>query len=377
MCCREGVDKPPKPPKILTQPQPAPATGNNSTGIHKASSIRPPVQSKLPLHKLNHAGLKSRIERVDLAQESNQNDYANVGPRDYRNLHQLHEKVTKTSPVPTLGHTKPSFSYSKGEQPRLSYLNKGIDSTNHFGKSSSGYDDDWMDDLPSPSTLLGKKKAAETTTHWRNEIAAQSLVFDENMPDVEADMVGLSNLFALEDNPRHQAESATLPKQNEDFDSDISNYEDVDATWDLSVLPSPHKARGKTYEPDKAEKLFLSTDSPEKPLPKPMKRKAAALSDAEASPSLATPLQKQQKQGNQNIDTPESSTSANCVVVPDSFPLSSGTLEVQGGPLPSLTCPDIQGPTPPKPTIRPGYPAWVYDLDPEFVAEFEDCVDFE
>ena len=388
MCCHEGVDRPPKPPKKLAQYQPAPASSKNNTNSHKGSSIPQPVQAKLQMDKSNNAGLKSRIEKVDLAQDNNRSDYAKVGPRDYRNLHRLHEKVSKASPVPTIAHTKPPFSYSKGEQPKLSFFSKGVDSANHFRKSSSDNDDDWMDDLPSPSTLLGQKKSAETTTHKGSDYVAEILAFDEDMSDIEADMVGLSDLVGLEDSSIHEARTAVFPQQDERFNTNISNYEDDDVTWNLPVLPSPRGHQRYTCEQDKGAKLFLSTDSPEKPTLEPLKRKSTSSSDVEVSTSSTKPLPKKAKREDRKSDIQETSIDRNQAVARDLPPPSSSapenqglpppspnTLEVQHGLHPSSSILEMQSASP-KPTIRPGYPAWVYDLDPEFVAEYEDYVEF-
>ena len=362
MCCHEGVDKPPKPPKTVAPPQPAPASGKNNAGTCRGSGFPPPVQMKLQMDKSNNPCPKPRIESIDLAQDSDRGDYAKVGTRNYRNLHQLHEKVARASPMPTIARTEPLSSCSQGEKLKLSFLSKGVDAANHSGKTSSDYDDDGMDDLHSPSTLLGQKKSAGLTTHGGSGNVTENLAFDKDISDIEANMIGLGDSFDLKDSSIHGEGNCALLKQDERLDAIVSNYEDNDITWDLPVSPSPHGPHRKPCKQDKAEKLFLSTESPEKPTSGPLKRKITSSFDVEVSTSSTTPLPKKAKREDREFDAQETSLDGNQAVARDLPPASLSSVEVQG--------------PPPKPTIRPGYPNWVYDLDPEFVAEYEDYVEF-
>lgn len=357
------MDKPPKPPKKPAQPQSAPGPGNSNSSSHKCPNLPLPVQSKLQMSKSNTVGPKSRIERVDLSRDRDRNDYVKVGPQDYRNLHRLHESVTKAPPVPTIGHTKHTYSYSKGEQPKLSFLSKGGDTACLVEKMSSDYDDEWMDDLPSPSTLLGQKKCAETTTPKDPAKAADTLVFDGDISDMEADMLGLSDATISKGSSKDQIEGAALSGHREFSDADIFN-ENEDVVWDLPALSPPTQFRDEIQKQDKNERLFLSTDNPDKPTAMPMKRKTTASSDVEVSTTPGSLVLKKSKTDDLKIDSQQPSIDGSQASPKDAQPPYTTTLE-------------DQAPSPaPAPKIKPGYPAWVYDLDPAFVAEYEDYVEF-
>lgn len=359
MCCHEGVDKPPKPPKNLAQAAPAPSYTDSSS--HKGSSNSRSMQSKLQIGRSNETGSKSRIERVNLAQGRDQDDYTKFGPRDYRKLHQIHEKVTKASPVPTIGHTKPSYSYSKGEQPRVSFLSEAADSISPLEKTSSDYDDNWMDDLPSPSALLSQRKHAITTA-GEDSVNAGNLTFDEDISDIEANMIGLNDSFAMKDNPTHENRDAALSDYEEQYGSGALNEETDDVAWDLPLLSPPPESLHELRKQEKAVRLVTSSDSPGKPTPGRMKRKATASPDIEVSMARSVSLPKKQKTDDQKPTAQRP-------------PIDENQASTAASPLPSSTALETQAPAP-IPKIRPGYPAWVYDFDPAFIAEYEDFVEF-
>ena len=356
------MDRPPKPPKKPVQLQSAPGPGNsNSRSSHEGRNLPLPVQSKLHMGKSDTVGPKSRVERVDLSQDRDRTDYAKVSPRDYRNLHRLHESVTKAPPVPTIGHAKHTYSYLKGEQPKLSFPSKSVGSASLLEKTSSDYDDEWMDDLPSPSTLLGQKKCAETITPEDPVKVADTLVFDEDISDIEADMLGLSDAIKSKGGPKDQIEDTALSDHREIFEAEIFN-EHEDVVWDLPTLSPPTQSRDEIRKKVKNERLFLSTDSPDKPTAVPMKRKTTASSDDEVSMPPASPVLKKPRMHDPKIDTQQPSVDVKQASPTDAHPQLPTTLEDQA---PSSI-----------PKIKPGYPAWVYDLDPAFVAEYEDYVEF-
>lgn len=361
LCCHEGVNKPPKPPKNLAQASPPPSYANSSN--HKYSSNSQSVQSQLQIGESNKAGLNARIGRVYPAQGRDRDDYTKFGPRDFKKLHQLHEKVTKASPVPTIGHTKPSYSYSKGEQPRISFRSKAADSISPLGKMSSDYEDNWMDDLPSPSALLGQTTHVKTDA-FKNSVNAADLVFDEDISDIEANMVGLSDPLPVKENPKPERTDTALSDYEEHFDHYDPNQANNYVAWNVPDLsppaePQPQHELGKQ---EKAEKTAKSTDSLGDLTLGRVKRKATASSDTEALDIQSAPLPKKQKTVVREADAQTS-------------PINGNQAFITGLPLSSSGALDLQA-QPSTPKIKPGYPAWVYDLDPAFIAEYEDYVEF-
>ena len=357
------MDKPPKPPKKCPQPSSAPRS-NNSTS-HNSFSTPLSVQPKVPIGKPNRAGTTSRIERVGLAQGRGRDDYAKVGPRDYRNLHRLHENVTKASPVPTIGQAKSSHSYSKGDQPQLSFLSKAASPVSQPEKTFSDYDDSWMDDLPSPSALLGQKRQTDTATTEGPISTVDSLVFDKGISDVEGDGVGPSDSYAIKENPARQRDVLALSDSGEHFGIDIRDQECDNAAWNVPFLFSPPQSRIENCSQVEAESMTMLSDDAEKPNPLHMKRRAPSLSDGEismTSPTLLSRTLKKPKIGDRILDGPQPPTKADHPSAAD-LPIQPPTTSKTPSSLPI-------------PKIKPGHPAWVYDLDPAFVAEYEDCIEF-
>jgi ATP-dependent DNA helicase HFM1/MER3 len=123
LCCKEGMDKPPKKP---TSTKRAGADDSHAYAERTTSSQKPKVtQSKLQLtatKRMSHA-----VEELDLTQEEKKRkaDYGKNGPSDYRGLHQLHKTIQKRDPPASLHsvmHTKPAYCYSQGGQHNLSFL---------------------------------------------------------------------------------------------------------------------------------------------------------------------------------------------------------------------------------------------------------------
>lgn len=108
-------------------------------------------------HRRNLVAQRRRnIQAIDLSHSGDQNEYAQHGPHEYRKLHRLHTDVNKGFSVPIIGA---KLSYAARSQPQISFLNHSVSSSNPNSKPSSGYDDGWMDDFPSPSSLLDNSRS--------------------------------------------------------------------------------------------------------------------------------------------------------------------------------------------------------------------------
>ncbi|KAL8939030.1 MAG: hypothetical protein Q9216_003579 [Gyalolechia sp. 2 TL-2023] len=342
LCCHEGVDKPPKAPRKA-------ATAVNSLNSaypkpdSKSDSVQKNVQTKLQMGK--HAVDKDiqDVETVDLAHTRTDDDYAKVAPRAYRSLHQLHQKINKDSQKPAVATTKPSFSYKNGGQPMLTFLN-------HTGSSdklddddpSSDYGSGWMDDLPSPSALL---QADDETD---SGLPALDIAYDQTPAPEDSILNHVGNSGKL---------SRTTPAAGEPMDSSVfadNQYDEAvgnlgsDAFWEASQ-DFMNNRPGHTAQVAKEQTLFMSTDSPEKPSSPPTKRKCSESFWNEPDEDRSVHEEKRSKQLDTDVDAPDR-------------------------PLPASAKED--GAEPAIPTIKPGYPDWVYEFDPAFVAEWEPYVEF-
>ena len=346
MCCRDGLDKPPKAPKNSSVPA--------STVV--ATSNLPPKGStaqsrlELPFKKAVTKVPKGKIDKIDLTTEDEPPGFAKKTPRHVENLQKLHQDVVKVLSAPVMLQKKPSHDFSNGGQLQLSFL-KGNNATSSDPKASTDYSDDWLEELPSPSELLEHTKKGDTAheglLNKSNKTVAEGAgainedtldtnsleefdlsQFDDDHCDMEAAMVGLSDSIIMQENLQSPIRHASTVE---------SDYVGT-VTADLDTMLS--RRSSKAAEP------FLSTDSPEKTLPTiPGKRSMKEVLGDEDFFHIG-PMQKRQKH-----DT-----------------------EVNSALQPSTNAEDQQAA--PAPVINPGQPGWVYDFDPAFIAEYQDIVDF-
>jgi ATP-dependent DNA helicase HFM1/MER3 len=148
LCCKEGMDKPPKKPAAAKRA----AVEEDSLQPGQGGSGQTPkvTQSKLQLvvskRKTSYAMDELDLKREEKKKKAN---YAVNGSRDYRDLHQLHKTVQKKDLPSTLHsvmHTKPSYCYSQGGDHSLSFMQQTV--TNH-AEDASDYGDAHFDELSS------------------------------------------------------------------------------------------------------------------------------------------------------------------------------------------------------------------------------------
>ena len=316
------------------------------------------------------------IESADLASRRESEQYAKNVPRDFRKLNHLHEKVTKGS---MMTRKNPTFEFKHWDQPELSFLDNATTAGGSSDKPSTDYDEDWMDGLPSPSALLGKQdKAKETAkassfyekltdygSDWpsglpspsanlrQNDAAIESYAetdsledfdlsqFNDDQADVEDALVGFSGSVAKHENSQTGAMTASTNLRISDINAEEHSSQD---DYLPKIFGNPTNRAKTSVKSDGSSRLFLSTDSPEKQLEQPLKRKAIALESEDVS--LSAPVLKKPKP---NVEIDQA--------------------------LQPCTEAENQAP-PPVPKIKPGQPAWVYDFDPSFIAEWQDFVEF-
>jgi ATP-dependent DNA helicase HFM1/MER3 len=170
LCCKEGMDRPPKKPTVAKH-----ATLDEAESV--AESVAPSQRPKSTQSKLQLSASKrkvsSSIDELDLTQEvkRKKSDYAKNGARDFRDLHQLHKTVQKKDPLSTLHsvmHTKPAYCYSQGGEHNLSFLqSSGLDYADHADHASD-YGDAQLEDLSpyfdEPQAMPGRSDFDEQRT---------------------------------------------------------------------------------------------------------------------------------------------------------------------------------------------------------------------
>lgn len=161
------------------------------------------------------------IEIINLADNLSPVPYSKVAPREYRKLHDLHNRVQPEKASQRLTQN-PKFSYASGISPDLPFLRNGQGSTS---KPSGEVEDEREDiEFPSPSALL----------HGHNQKDLFDVVSDDDDPFADDPVTPSDSIPAAVRNPGTIANSP-------------SSYRDpsLDATALLS-LSDPISAKPST-----------------------------------------------------------------------------------------------------------------------------------
>lgn len=140
-CCKHGMDKPPK--KVASKRVP---TDEQQDQFAPKSAQK--TQTKLQLQASKHK-MSATIEELDLTQQEKKRkiEYAINGPRDYRDLHNLHSNVQRKGPPSSLHsvmNKKPAYCYGGDGEYQLSFLNQPATAQ---PKTSSEYGDLQLDEF--------------------------------------------------------------------------------------------------------------------------------------------------------------------------------------------------------------------------------------
>lgn len=197
-CCREGLDKPPKKcvkkPAVVNEP-----ASQFSSRKELAKAPDKKTQTKLQL-TASKRKISSDIQELDLTQpeKKRQPDFSKNGPRDYRNLHQLHKNVQKKDPpasISSITHKKPKYCYSAGGEHNLSFLDDGSNAQRVSTGKSSDYGDLEFDDLPTGTKELDAGRSRHEESQSRNPVARDI----NNDPAGEGFADHVSDLFGDDD----------------------------------------------------------------------------------------------------------------------------------------------------------------------------------
>ena len=365
MCCREGVDKAPKAPKNSFVTATSLVDSRHLSG-NKGKNGQAATVKKTATPSVHKPEYEAETEAVGPKSRQTLGNYEKTPLKALRSLDRLHDNVTKGSMAPVAIKKQPCYDFTQGRQPEISFLNKDASAGKSSENPSTDYDVDWMNDLPSPSVLLGKPLENPSclpehtlVDHGRSSPGGRPSPFDLNCQnnatignhadndsledfglsqlsdeasDIEAAMIGLSDSVSMQ-----QTAACQMSSQAE-------------ACPDMLPPPSEHTPKlhhSHTFaaETSGTSKLFLSTDSPEKVEELAHKRKAAVV-DQNEDLSPSSRVAKRTKGGDEHGQTRRPS------------PGTEKEANVPG------------------PIVKPGQPAWVYDFDPAFIAEWQDIVEF-
>ena len=412
LCCREGVDKAPKPPKnsfvsasSLVVPSSLAAKTSSDTIVA--------ARKKNPNSKTPRPGNAAKIEAVDLTNERGR--YAEYRPTDFRKLSQLHESVTQGSSTPLIPRTRPTSDFKGWDQSKVPFLNKAAatedsndkPSANHNGigmgdlpldsdrtgglpygrdhmgglpanrnsmgglpldgdqvsglalnsnrtedlpsasilsasqdkhhglsqhDRSTDYGSDWQSDLPSLSALLGENIPLDETPHKNDSFQDFDLSgSDKDQVDLEDAMIGFSDSVAIQNDSQFKAVNTPTHMQS---DNQFQTF-----------YERPIHGVGASENAHASVDSLLPPDSPDEPTEPPRKRKVFSASDEEEV-MLSAPVEKKVKTSKESDQALQPSSNAE----------NKAETAV--------------------PVIKPGQPAWVYEFDPAFIAEYQDFVEF-
>lgn len=362
MCCREGIDKAPKPPRTASLSASSANTSTKATtnGMHPLSL----ATKKADRLRIPGQGRSADIETINLADQRDGGEATEKLPKPLQDLQRLHEKVVKTPNTPVLSSKKTLSDQLNGNR-QLKLSDRLIHETRSSDKPLTDYSDDWMDDLPSPSALMVQNLDKCELPAQNNSASAHSSSRDEpSSPCGLLPKMGAGDRQDLDSSYMGEVDLSPFNKEDDrsDIEAAMAGLSDSVARreeWCAQSAPngmrqSDSKDRSQKTAAseerrmealDPSSKLFLSTDSPEKCMEPQPKRKASLVTEMEETLS-DEPAVKRSKTEDVSGWVSQS---------------SSGTGEQASKA---------------KPVIKPGQPAWVYEMDPEFIAEYQDFVDF-
>lgn len=265
-CCKHGLDKPPK----KTAPKRVPLDERYDHLTPKGSAQKDnKTQTKLQLQvskrKTSHA-----IEELDLTQQEKKRKtaYAISGPRDYRDLHNLHKSVQKNdmpAPLHSVMTKKPAYCYGEGGEHQLSFLSQPATAR---PKTSSEYGDLQFDDFTAEPSALQTEQFDSidlTAQHFPSKAPVASRgsdTFDDDDSLFSDAIVGLADSQDLQGHDPgpsslHNNEARDAIDVAQDF-TDVDFPTDHDSAGTQAASSSQLKQPRKTRAP-----FFESTSSPQ------------------------------------------------------------------------------------------------------------------
>lgn len=348
LCCREGVDKAPKAPKNRR----VSLASSGQSGGHSCSLAPKHKVARNPRPKIDKRTKSERkrgIETVDLSQDGDVDGYTKNEPCEHGKIHRLHESVCKESRALTMPCSRTIPSFKRSEQYQVPSLSCNDEGSQVRTECSSDYDWNWMDEFPSSSELLGRKKnRAEALNKAKPSQNSDMLDLEEVFSDVELEC-SRSDIPA---NGSLKPENAASVRSsvNDIYQNEVRGSDCLEEQPALA----PTASLTNQVSPPKSEvSLSCSTTSPNEITAPSTKRKILDLSETESTfqDDLLTKKRKVSTQSTEQVlqpSTVDGNEASKAVGEPSQIIQRTG---------------------------RPR-PEWVNEFDPEFIAEFADVVEF-
>lgn len=204
LCCREGLDKPPKPAR-----NPATAAADKAkTAQQLSKSQMEPAGSQKTQSKLKLTSTKKNplmvgqsspgVPHLDLSIQEASDDDAKRAPRDYKKLQTLHTSVQRGPqlPVMSLSRKRPTHAQTNEDPSSLFFLPAVQEEEQN--PTSSDYGDNMVVEQTPPSPSTGDEMDVAVTPppdidHPHNMEDTDRIVYDDDEEMLEAAMVGLAD----------------------------------------------------------------------------------------------------------------------------------------------------------------------------------------
>jgi ATP-dependent DNA helicase HFM1/MER3 len=265
-CCKHGLDKPPK----KSAPKCVPTDEDHDQPLAKNSAQKDnKMQTKLQLQTSKRKS-SAAIEELDLTQQEKKRktEYAINGPRDYRDLHNLHKNVQKKD-MPASLHSvmkkKPVYCYGEGGDHHLSFLPQPSAARL---RTSSEYGDLQIDDFtggPSAPQHASNDSDDLSSLHFSSKAPVPSRGSDTFGDD---DSIFGEAIIGLADSQNLQVENPdTSSMQNNEARDAIDvaeDFTDVDFPMALDFVAAKDASPEFAEHPNKSRvPFFEATSSPE------------------------------------------------------------------------------------------------------------------
>lgn len=280
LCCKQGMDKPPKKAAIKRVPSQEDRTNFDEPVSGPVKEKGKKTQAKLQLTASKRKS-SAIIEELDLTQQGKKSkaECAKNSPDDFRELNKLHRSIQEKehpSHVSTMMHQIPSYCYRQGGTPNLSFLGTESSSERPQSVLSSDYGDLGIDDLSGDSG--GGQISNETQDYISLGIPADHTItdhevdpFDEEDSMLEDILLGVADSEDLKgpENNDDVGENGFNPQQHDGYDLSYLEHQDLPTADSVHIsganvleqnVPSS-LIKIPTMLPEKGRSLFLNDSS--------------------------------------------------------------------------------------------------------------------
>jgi ATP-dependent DNA helicase HFM1/MER3 len=297
MCCREGIDKPPRKPikRKPAQDNEIPAQADLKNTSEKGKKTQTTLQLTASKRKT-----LADIEELDMTQHEKKRkaEFATSGPLEYRNLHRLHSSVQKKDPrssISSIVHKQPAYHYETGGDYTLSFMEQEAENRNsasdYGGLEMEGLNSHF--DRPKSSRAEGKSNLREQGIDFGVDLMSevtsrQSDMFDDDDSIFRDAMLGLTESEYLQTANENKDHNSGGFQEFSDMDYDMGiQYDETlhnepatrfktgapeEQSMSLShEYPTSSSVEVPTMQPEKGRSLFVSDTSDVVPVPAPFR----------------------------------------------------------------------------------------------------------